>query len=776
MREDGLDLEVLPQSESLFALSNGHLGWRGNLDEGEPNGLPGTYLNGVYEEHPLPHAEAGYGVPECGQTVVNVTNGKLFRLLVDDEPFDIRTGTLHHHERVLDLRTGLLHRTVEWTSPAGTRIRVRTRRLVSLTQRAVAAVEYEVELIEGDEDAGEGLARIVLQSELAANEPMPPPSPDPRAASVLTDPLESQDASVAGTRLRLQHRTKGSGLRVAAACDHEVTGPDGIRIAAEAGGDLARLTAVARLGEGERLRCVKTVAYAWSGQRSLPALHDEVDAALTEAQVSGWEGLCAEQRDYLADFWERADVEVEGDAEIQHAVRFALFHVLQAGARAEERPIPAKGLTGSGYSGHSFWDTEVFVLPVLTYTLPRAAAQVLRWRRKTLPEAMERAEYLGLAGAAFPWRTINGRECSTYWPAGTAAFHVNAGIADAAVRYAECTGDADFERETGLELLVPTARLWRRLGHTGDDGAFHIDGVTGPDEYSAVANDNTYTNLMAQANLRAAAAVVRRHPVAAAKLGAGETEAAAWDAAADAMAVPYDEKLGVHEQHAGFTRQADWDFESTGPEEYPLMLHHPYFDLYRSQVVKQADLVLAQWLRGECFTAKQRARDFAYYERLTVRDSSLSACCQAVAAADAGHPELAYDYLGESAAMDLGDLQHNTRDGLHLAALAGTWPALVAGFGGMRRRGPELRFAPRLPGALRSLAFSITVFGRRLRVAVRPDEATYTLVSGEPLGIHHYGKPLTLTGDAPQTCAIPPLEPRERPRQPPGRAPEQRRR
>ncbi|SHN01889.1 glycoside hydrolase family 65 protein [Actinacidiphila paucisporea] len=765
LRECELNLDLLPQSESVFALSNGHIGWRGNLDEGEPNGLPGTYLNGLYELHPLPYAEAGFGYPESGQTVINVTNGKLIRLLVDDEPFDLRYGTIRRHERELDLRAGVLHRVCEWVSPAGRAVRVTSTRMVSFQQRAVAAIAYEIEPLDGE-------VRVVVQSELAANEDVPHAAGDPRVSAALDSPLLAEEHYASGTRLRLVHSTTRSRLRVAVAADHRIDGPDSTQVSAESDDDVSRLTVTSVVEAGQRLRLEKFVAYGWSAARSLPALRDQADAALVGARDTGWQGLLDQQRAYLDDFWERADVEVDGDTEIQQAVRFALFHVLQVGARAEERAIPAKGLTGSGYDGHSFWDAETFVLPLLGFTSPHAAAEVLRWRYNMLPVAQERARQLGLAGATFPWRTINGDEASGYWPAGTAAFHINADIADAVVRYVAITGDQVFERDTGLELLVETARLWRSLGHHDHAGAFHIDGVTGPDEYSAVSDDNAFTNLMAQANLTAAADAAERHPRHAAALGVSDEETAAWRDAAAAMALPFDEDFGVHEQSKGYCRRQIWDFEGTDPDHYPLMLYYPYFDLYRKQVVKQADLVLAMYLRGDAFTHEQKARNFAYYEPLTVRDSSLSAYCQSVIAAEVGHLQLAYDYLGETAMIDLEDLENNARDGLHIAALAGTWTALVAGFGGMRLiDGDGIRFAPRLPDALSRIAFRLLFRGRRLRVEVDRKTATYTLAAGEPLEILHYDEPFTLTADRPVVHQLPHVAHQPSPPQPPGRAP-----
>jgi alpha,alpha-trehalose phosphorylase len=764
VRETRLERDHLAQAESLFALGNGHIGLRGNLDEGEPFGLPGTYLAGFCEERPLESPEAYYGQPLVSETVLNVTNGKLMRLLVDDEPLDIRYGELRSHERLLDLRAGTLERSVEWVSPTGRAVRLRTTRLVSFTQRAVAAILYEVEPVE------QRLA-VVVQSELVANEPLPDPKGDPRAGAALRSSLRSERVDGEDRRAVLAHSTAASGLTMAAAMDHVIEMPPGGRTALETHPDIARLAVTCDLEPGQKLRIVKLLAYGWSAQRTVAALRDQVAAALAGAHRTGWQGLIDEQRAFLDRFWGRADVEIEGDTSLQQAVRFGLFHVLQAGARGEQRAIAAKGLTGPGYDGHTFWDTETFVLPVLTYTAPKAAADALRWRGRTLEHARARARELGLAGAAFPWRTISGPECSGYWPAGTAAFHINADIADAVVRYCAASGDEEFARGPGLELLAETARLWRSLGHHDESGRFRIDGVTGPDEYSAVADNNVYTNLMAQRNLRAAADAVERDPERAAELGVDHEESAGWRDAAHQMLVPYDAALEVHPQAEAFTEHARWDFAHTSVHQYPLLLHFPYFELYRKQVVKQADLVLAMHLRGDAFSAEQKARNFAYYEQLTVRDSSLSACTQAVLAAEVGHLDLAYAYLCEAAMMDLDDLEHNTRDGVHIASLAGTWIAAVAGLGGMRDHDGALSFAPRLPQALARLTFRLAFAGRSLHVEVSHRQASYSLLDGAPLEITHHGKRAKLTSKRALVRAIPRAPAVEAPRQPPGREP-----
>jgi alpha,alpha-trehalose phosphorylase len=771
VREPMLDLDRLAVTESVMALSNGHIGLRGNLDEGEPHGIAGTYLNSFYETRPLPHAEAGYGYPESGQTIVNVTNGKLIRLLVDDSPFDVRYGTLHAHERVLDMRAGALERHADWTSPAGKRVRIWSRRFVSFVQRAVVAIEYEVEAVDQ-------AVRVILQSELVANEAQPTAEADPRTAAVLDDPLQPLEHDAAGRSAILVHRTRESGLTVAAAMDHVVDGPGGpsdVTVDSDSRDDWARTTVAAVLQPGQRLRLVKYVAYGWSSLRSRPALRDQVSAALTAARLTTFAGLLRQQRAYLDAYWDTADVQVDGDEVLQQAVRFGLFHVLQSGARAERRCIPAKGLTGPGYDGHTFWDTEGFVLPLLTYTVPGAAADSLRWRHSTLDLAKARAQTLGHDGAAFPWRTIRGHECSGYWPAGTASFHVNADIADAVVRYVAATDDTAFEEEVGVELLVETARLWASLGHHDSAGRWHVAGVTGPDEYSAVTDDNAFTNLMAARNLAAAADAADRHPARAKELGVTGEELARWLAAAVAVYVPYDAELQVHQQSEGFTRHQEWDFEASR-DRYPLLMSAPYHQLYRRQVIKQADLVLAMQWCGDAFTPEQKARNFEYYEARTVRDSSLSSCTQAVMAAEVGHLELAHDYAHEAALVDLRDLHRNTKDGLHMASLAGAWSCVVAGFGGLRDHSGTLSFDPALPAGIDRVAFSVRWRGSLLDVTVEPGRATYALRDDrqEPVAISHAGTHVEVGGGHPVVLPLQTRPERPVPSQPVGREPHQR--
>jgi trehalose/maltose hydrolase-like predicted phosphorylase len=390
--------------------------------------------------------------------------------------------------------------------------------------------------------------------------------------------------------------------------------------------------------------------------------------------------------------------------------------------------------------------------------------------------ARERAAQLDLKGASYPWRTIRGQECSAYWPAGTAAWHINADIAMAFERYRIVSGDDSLEKDCGLAVLVETARLWHSLGHHDRHGVWHLDGVTGPDEYTAIVRDNVFTNMMAAHNLRVAADACARHSETAREMGVSTEETAAWRDAADAAHIPFDEELGVHPQSEGFTTYAEWDF--TEKTSYPLLLHEPYALLYPAQVIKQTDLVLAMHWQSHKFSDEQKARNVDYYERRTVRDSSLSACTQAVMCANVGHLELAHDYTYEAALVDLRDLHHNTRDGLHMASLAGAWTALVAGFGGLRDDEGILSLNPYLPDGISRLRFRLRWRGFRVTVDVIHDEATYTLRDGPggELSIRHAGEDLELSTSAPTTITLKKREPLlPPPQQPPGREPLHRR-
>jgi alpha,alpha-trehalose phosphorylase len=744
--EARFDEAFYARAETMFAVANGYLGVRGTFDEGRPAHAPGTFVNGFHETWPIVHAEEAYGYARTGQTIVIVPDTTAMRLLVDDEPLFVPTARLREYERVLDFRAGTLTRETAWSTPAGKHVAVRSCRVVSLEHRHLMAVSYEVMM-------RDHAAPVVVRSQVLNREDLDNPDPserpsDPRRGNELLDRVLNASVveSPGGERILLGYRTTRSGMTLGIGVDHVVETDAPYEAELVLDGDRSELVLTIDAPPGVPIRITKYASYQTSRSSSARELTERCSRTLDRARRDGFDALLRTQRSHLDRFWDRADVCVDagpGTDRIQQAIRWNLFQVAQATWRAEGSGVPAKGVTGRGYEGHYFWDMEVYLVPFLALTQPRIARNLLRFRHSLLPAARARARELGQRGAMYPWRTINGEEASAYYQAGTAQYHLNADIVYALRHYVDVRGDPGFLVEVGAELLVETARLWADLGFYADDGAFHIHGVTGPDEYTAVVNDNAYTNLMARMNLRYAAETVRRleaeDPAAstalAADTGLQPGEPAAWERAADAMFVPFDEERGIHPQDTQFLEREVWDLEATPPDKFPLLLHFHPLVIYRRQVIKQADVVLAMFLLGDEFTDEQRRANFDYYDRLTTGDSSLSACVQSIIAGEVGEERLALDYFRFGLMVDLADVAGNASDGVHIAAAGGAWLALVCGFGGVRDADGTLEITPRLPRAWRSLEYSVRHRDRQLRVSLTHERERYLVDEGEALEI-----------------------------------------
>jgi alpha,alpha-trehalose phosphorylase len=765
--ESRFDDAHLDRAETIFSLSNGFVGFRGTFEEGRPALAPGTFVNGFHETWPIEHAEEAYGLARTGQTVVNVPDATLLELYVDDEPLFLPVARLRHYERALDFRAGTVARELEWSTPAGKHVRVRCRRLVSLEHRHVAALEYEVTVL--DHPAPVAISSKVVNRQdrrvsARAEAGEGAASRDPRLARTFDHRvLRTQVRRHDGARLLLGYDTARSGMSLALGVDHVVNTSNDHQVVSTQDEDVERIVVTAEMRPGVPLRVTKFVTYHTS--RSLPPgeLIARAERTLDRTVRDGFDALLDRQRAHLDRFWDRADVAVdagEGTPRVQQAIRWNLFQLAQASWRAEGSGIPAKGLTGQAYDGHYFWDIETYVLPFLVYTQPRIARNLLRFRYSMLDQAQVRAGELNQRGALFPWRTINGQEASAYYQAGTAQYHINACIAHALHRYVEVRGDPGFLLEVGAELLVETARLWGDLGFFDDHGRFRIHRVTGPDEYTTVVNDNTFTNLMARHNLRYAAQVVhdleQTHPAAyrelAEKVGLDPGEVKAWERAAEAMFVPYDERLGIHAQDASFLELEQWDLTATPKDHFPLLLHYHPLVIYRHKVIKQADVVMAMFLLGDEFDHEVKRRNFDYYDPLTTGDSSLSAAVQSIVAAEIRNEPKALEYFRYALMMDLADVAGNVSDGVHIASAGGVWQALVFGFGGVRDSGGQLRFDPRLPSSWRKLAFRLRFQDRQIHVTLTHDEEYYDLREGGALPVQIRGEQHLL--DVDKTLAL----------------------
>jgi alpha,alpha-trehalose phosphorylase len=756
--------EFMAQSETTFSIANGYLGMRGGFQEGRPSFLHGTFINGFFETWPIPYGEKAYGFAKTGQTMINVPDGKIIRLYVDDEPFTLDRATAVRYERALDMRSGTYERETLWETPGGKQVLIRATRLVSFTERHVAAIRYEVTVLNAK-------APVVVASELVNHAAIidttaseagggagvaAPFDDDPRLAKSFKDQVLVPDKMHAeGTRVLKSYVTRSSRMTLGCGMDHvvETENPYAVQSASEAG--RGRVVFQIDAQEGKPFRMVKYLTYHTSSSEPPGELHDRAARTLDRVARGGFDRLLEDQRNFVADFWRRSDIEVahpQVHPRLQQTLRWNLFQLLQATGRVENAGVPAKGLTGQAYEGHYFWDMEIYVMPFLIYTAPHVARNLLKFRHGMLDQARARAKELNQRGALFPWRTISGEEASAYYAAGTAQYHINAAIAFALKKYVDVTDDQEFLREYGAEMLVETARLWYDLGFFSErqGGKFCIHSVTGPDEYSTVVNNNTYTNLMARENLWYAAGVIdglrgkwpEAYAAVAHRTRLDASESGEWRRAADNMYVPYDPRTKMNPQDDSFLEREVWDIKNTPKEKFPLLLHYHPLVIYRYQVIKQADIVLAMFLLGNEFSMEQKKRNFDYYDPLTTGDSSLSACIQSIVAAEIGYDDAAIKYMRYAVLMDLADVGGNVRDGVHIASIGGTWMAVVYGLAGMRDYGGNLSFNPR--PFLKKLRFTLTVRGQQLEVDVNNGSVNYLLRQGAGLTIRHRDDELRL--------------------------------
>jgi alpha,alpha-trehalose phosphorylase len=753
IRETSFDTESHFLDETLFALGNGYIGLRGTHEEGYtgPAGtsLDGSYLNGFYESESIHYPEAAYGLAKTNQFMLNVPNAKGIALWLEDERFDPLQGTLHHYERVLDFRTGVLRRTLEWSSPQGRRVAIASRRLVSMTDKHLFAIEYEVTPLNFS-----GQLRLVSSVDGAVKNLEA--GDDPRVGSATSgQSLLMVDSEQAPHFSALVQRTANSGFMLVSAAQTELRGI--AELAQQRDGQrLEQVYTVAAL-QGEAVRLSKFGSYHSSRDYPEPELMARAQATLASAAAKGFRALAQEQEQYLADFWLHADVEISGDDALQQGIRFNQYHLLQSVGRDGKTNISAKGVTGEGYEGHYFWDTEIYIFPFFLYSKPEIAKKLLEYRYAGLPLARERAGEMSHAqGALYPWRTIAGVECSAYYPAGTAQYHINADIAYSIKLYMEATNDEDYLLQYGAEIVMETARIWMGIGSYDRQGRYCINEVTGPDEYTALVNNNYYTNAMARMHLNFAAAIAERLATdapddferIAALVQLNANEPAQWRRAAEQMLLPYDEALRIHAQDDSFLDKKVWDFANTPKENYPLLLNYHPLVIYRHQVCKQADVVLALLLLSDQFKLDDKKRDFDYYEAVTTHDSSLSSCIFSIIAAEVGYHDKAYDYFMETARLDLDNTHGNTHYGVHTAAMAGTWMGVAYGFAGMRVVDGAVRFAPTLPKQWQHYQFKMHLHGCLLQVRVDAGCTEYRLLQGEVLAFTHHGQPVELTVNA----------------------------
>ena len=742
--DSGFDPAHIARNETLFHTANGYLGVRACLEEGVPPGIPtirSALINAYYDEKPIAYAEKMKGFPETQQGIVNVVDCQGIDLFLGGERVSPFEGTLHTFSRRLDMEAGTALREMEWESPKGKRVRIAITRMASFALPELFIIRYEVESVNYEGD-------IRLVSSLDGNVTNFADPDDPRVASeslrhLLIDAVNGDEESS-----WIACHTSASALHMAARVGHQ--GCEGFTRTFHAGAEKTQTVLRGKIAPRQTVILVKYCVYTDERRHKNPV--DDGKAILERALALPLRHWLEAQRAYLTPYWESARVVIEGDEALQKSLDFSLFSLLQSVGKDSASNISAKGLSGEGYEGHYFWDTEIYIFPFFLLTDLTMARHLLSYRHFTLDAARRHARLLGHdKGALYPWRTIAGTECSGYFPSGSAQYHINGDIAHAFLQYYHATHDLELMAQIGAEVLVETARLWLSVGHY-QEGAFHINGVTGPDEYTCLVNNNCYTNLIAQENLRGAAEIMEalfaagKEGRVVEQVGFQAEEGIAFQQAADAMYIPYDEKLGIHAQDDSFLQKAIMDFHSLPQSEFPLLQHFHPLHLYRHQVCKQADTVLAHYLFGEEVPEAVMRRSFAYYEPLTTHDSSLSTCIFSIVAARLGDMDKAMEYFKISASLDLEDAHGNTKDGIHTANMGGAYLCVVAGFAGLRILKDGLLLRPRLPQAWNGYRFQFQYCGRKIHCRVVKGKCTLSLLEGEPLSISVFSQAHWLAG------------------------------
>ena len=734
--------EDLMLNETLFHNANGYLGVRSNFEEGYPidfQSIRGEYINGFYDFVEMKQAEKLCGLTEEKQTMLNVADTQGIKLSLDGEEFSMFAGEVLESSRVLNMEKGVTQRRVVWRSPGGKEVEITIVRMASFAMLPLFTIEYHVKALNFHGELR--FQSTHIGSVLNYCDPN-----DPRVAGETFQHLFSEKAEYVNDASVITSHTSKSGLFITSVVKNLLSSPAKEERTTRNGSASHQFTVKIKLGETLTLTKYTVLCDSVRYPNCRTAALKQMERATSVPLVHWYRG----QEQYLKAYWENCAVHVKGDDELSNAITYNLYQLIQSVGKDPHSNIAAKGLSGEGYEGHYFWDTEMYIQPFFLLTQPEIAKNLIEYRYTILDAARENARILGhQKGALFPWRTIMGKECSGYFPSGSAQYHINGDIAYSVINYYLLTKDIEFIVRCGAEIIFETARLWLDVGNYSG-GKFQINCVTGPDEYTCLVNNNYYTNVLAQHNLKWAVKFYdllqsknRIAPIME-KIGLTKTEISDFQCAAELMYLPYDPILDINPQDDSFLSKKMWDLKNTPPEQFPLLLHcHPLY-LYRYQVCKQADTVLAHFILEDAQRLETMKHSFEYYEQVTTHDSSLSTCIFSIMASRLGMPEKAYAYFGESSKLDLFNTHKNTKDGIHTANMGGTYMAIVYGFGGLRIKEDGLHIAPSLPAPWTEYDFKVRYEDSQIQVTVERQGCKITLLNGTKKKIYLYGKSFVL--------------------------------
>ncbi|WP_422526718.1 glycosyl hydrolase family 65 protein [Serratia fonticola] len=696
---NAVDSLTLEKAESILFNGNGFIGVRGGLEEKNYPGYRAnkqTYINGFFETKTIRYPERCYGFPEVGESMIGVIDGQMAAIEIGGEQVDIFAGELEEHQRYLDMTMGTTVRQFIWCSPKGRRTRIEITRLASLVKKDLFAIQYKFSRLNHNE-------KIELLHEFNFNNAPIIDLNDPRISdevkNVIIDNIDLANQCITFT-------SQNSGLLAK------------LRWFFSHASDSTELT--------EDKLIIRTPVVDDVFHKILSY---EFNHVIFSGFDSSIEQLLVMQQDYLVDYWDKAKITIKSKLGIEESVNFGLFALLCSLGTDGSSCISAKGLSGNGYEGHYFWDSEMYIFPAFLHTMPQLAKSMLQFRIGTIEQARKIRQSLGYGrGVSYPWRTISGIESSPFFEAGTAQFHINSDIAYAFIRYFIVTDDVELFFFGGFEVLLETARFFSEVGYQRD-GGFHIDKVTGPDEYSVLVNDNYYTNSLVKYHFSWVGKLAgimlvsdsNRWRMLAEQLGLNDAEIIHFQYLASIMSLPVDDKRKIIKQDRDFLNKARWPFYADN--KYPLLLHYHPLTIYRYQISKQADAVMALMLFPNLNSIEYTRNSVNYYDEVTTHDSSLSYSIYSIVYCRLGITDKGMDYFLKNMRCDLDNLHGNTKDGLHTAAMGGTYMNIIYGFCGLSVEN-ELSLHPNLPAEIDEVSFNTVFKGKRYAIKINKQAHT----------------------------------------------------
>ena len=743
--EDGFESSHSRVAESIFSLGNEYMGVRGYFEEGySGENHIGSYFNGFYEESPISHPAVYKGFVMATRDLTNTVDWLYTRITLDGEQLDIAKSQILNFSRILNLKTGVLLRRFTWHTASGKILNITFERFLSMVIPNLGCQRVTVEPVNFS-----GQIDIITGLDFK-----------PHAAwfpeSNWTCPRKEMDGNI----YTMLGRTKKSGLYLFSSFRIDID-EERIKRTIEDEKFIGSEFSII-LKKGEASSFTKT-SVNFAGKKGMTdpegIWRHGKDLAVKYGEIK-YEDALDEHVSYWENVWNNLDIVIEGDPENQQGIRFCIYQLHQTyHGEDPSLNIGAKGLSGEAYGGKAFWDTEAYCLQFYMLNNPRAARNLLEYRYKLLPQAVERAKQLDCKGACYPISSIDGEESCGAWQHSSLQIHVSGSLAFGIWHYTSVCKDKDFLYREGIEMLVQICRFYAsRVQQNPKTQEYGFYGVMGVDEFHMMVNNNCFLNYLVKKSMEFTLEVIHemkrdvpqklKDIIEKTALYTGELKD--WEQIADRMYLPQDKASGIYEQHDGYFTLPHIDIHSIPVTDFPLYNHWSYDRIYRTDMIKQADVLMMMFLYSQDFSSEIKKVNYEYYEPRCIHESSLSPSVHSIIASEIGKPDEAYEFFRFATRLDLDDYNRNTCEGLHTTSIAAAWMNIVYGFGGMRSDREKLVFNPSIPKAWKSYSFRILYENSILGIIVDKECVSFKVMNGSTINICVYGEEYSIGNEGVQ--------------------------